>query len=104
MSNFEKSKFYKEALQKYREELYKDIYKPNNVIVDSDCVFLFYPQDKVIEIFNILIKEYEKEDSEIGIHLGFDLPELIDYTFMNIKYQAIYLWYDNEISLIPKFK
>jgi hypothetical protein len=108
MTNFENSPEYKKAIEEYRQKTFALVFNPTNVIITgrlADEVFLFYPQNNVKEIFDILLKEYNQQDNGCitgsGLHLGFDKPTLVDFKFMGITYKAIFLWYDNENDFIP---
>lgn len=108
--SFENSKQYLEAKQQWIEETYKDLLNPTNVIIcNEDEVYLFYPQDKVEDIFktfcNIRARREEAWENnttpELDIYIGCDEPKLENYTFMGKTYKAIYLWYDNYTDAIP---
>lgn len=104
---FEESEIYKQAKQKFIEATYAEILRPF-VIRDgkyADTVFLFYPKDKVQEIYKILVDEYElaqeDKDTQLNLNLGCSVPELTTYNFMGIEYKAIMLWYDGYPEAIP---
>lgn len=94
---FEKSEEYKRALKEYQDNIYKLVLKPTNIIIqDVDDVFLFYPQDKVNECFEIIKREYELDwDSCFPFSLWYSDPRIEEYAFMWYKYKCIALWYDN---------
>jgi hypothetical protein len=70
------------------------------VITQDDVVFLFTdnPEKDIIT----LVEQYNNRDCvESSIPLGYETPELTDYTFWGNKYKCILLWFDNED--IPNF-
>ena len=93
------------------EELKKDvdikiknisILKPIQVILEKDCVFVFYKEIKnVINQMNELYEQNKESDiSILPFNLWCDNPRNIKYKFMGIEYEAICLWYDyqNDIA------
>jgi len=65
------------------------------VIIKGTTVFIFTeePEKDIL----VLKDEYEKRDDvEPSFPLGYDVPELTDFTFLGNKYKCISLWFDNE--------
>lgn len=69
-------------------------------IIEDSTVYLFTDEpEKDIET---LKNAYEKRDEEdFEFPLGYETPELTEYTFLGEKYKCISLWFDNED--IPEF-
>lgn len=75
--------------------------KIKHIIIKKTTVFLFTenPEEDIKqfqEAFN-----NDDSDSELGFPLGYESPELTDYSFLGNKYKCISLWFDNED--IPDF-
>jgi len=126
---FEQSPQYKKAQEEYIEKMYKDILSPAEVIqkeyrVLDETIYLcivFYPQEKVQDIFNEIIKQseagkfqairkgdpqWEERLKELNenfgrpiykydgfINTGYEKPFIKDFSFMGVTYKAIYLYY-----------
>lgn len=65
------------------------IYDPFN---KSIYLFTLNPKKDI----NIFIKEYENEDGNSRVNLGFETPELSKYMFLGVEYECVSLWFDNE--------
>jgi hypothetical protein len=69
--------------------------KIKQVLVDGTTVYVF-TENPEVDIIS-LKKEYEERDNiEPSIPLGYETPELADYTFLGNKHKCISLWFDNE--------
>ncbi len=65
------------------------------VIIKRTTVYLF--TDSPEKDIEVLKNAYENRDEkEFEFPLGYEMPELTDYTFLGIKYPCISLWFDNE--------
>ena len=66
-----------------------------SIIICKTTVYLFTdnPEKDIV----ILQEAYEKQDDEsFEFPLGYDKPELTEYTFLGNEYKCISLWFDNE--------
>lgn len=98
--SFEKSDIYQKAVKEYTEKIYWEILKPiHSIIVCNDIVYLFYPQDRVDDIFKLIKKCFSSESNTI--ELWYEKPTLEKIIFMWVTYKVIHLWYDGE--KIPKY-
>ena len=106
MMSFEKSKEYKEAHDKYTQELYKDLLNPINIIKNWDEMYLFYDQERVEDLVKKLIELYkvryddESWSPEFPRNLWCSEPTIQEYEFMGIGYKSIVLRFDWEIDLM----
>ena len=69
--------------------------KLKQVIIAGTTVYLF--TDDIETDFLTLKEAYEKRDDiDFEFPLGYETPELTEYSFMGKKYKCISLWFDNE--------
>lgn len=75
-------------------------YKIKQVIIDNTTVYLF-TEDPEKDILS-LKEDYDNQDNnEPDFPLGYETPELTEYSFLGNKYKCILLWFDNED--VPNF-
>lgn len=67
------------------------------IIVNDDIVLIFTdnPRDDV----KVLIEKYKNKTSKV--HLGYELPFITSFRFLEKEYECIGLWFDNED--VPEF-
>lgn len=70
-----------------------------NILIRDDNVYIFC--DNIEKNIKILQRKYSADNSKI--HLGYELPDLLEYTFFDKKYHCIRLWFDGEIDMIDDF-
>lgn len=61
-------------------------------LVVDDCTYVFTdnPEQDIEKI-----KELYSDEERNG-YMGYDTPELVEYTFLGNKHKAILFWHDNE--------
>ena len=66
------------------------------IITNGTTVYIFTenPEEDIIKFR----EKYSNDDSisNLGFPLGYEEPELTEYTFLGNKYKCIGLWFDNE--------
>lgn len=69
--------------------------KIKQVIIKGTSVYLF--TDEPEKDILLLKDAYEKRDEvEFEFPLGYETPEVTEYTFLGKEYKCISLWFDNE--------
>lgn len=69
--------------------------KIKQVIIKGTSVYLF--TDEPEKDILLLKDAYEKRDEvEFEFPLGYEKPEVTEYTFLGKEYKCISLWFDNE--------
>lgn len=67
-----------------------------HIIIQKTNVFIFTenPEQNIAKFVEL----YTNDDSinDLGFPLGYETPELTEYTFLEKKYKCILLWFDNE--------
>ena len=74
--------------------------KIKQIIINDTTVYIFTdePEKDVVA----LQEAYKNRDGvEFEFPLGYETPELTEYTFLGGKYKCISLWFDNED--VPEF-
>lgn len=66
------------------------------IIIQDHTALLFTenPEEDIKELKEAYTND--DENSSFGFPLGYETPELTEYTFLGNKYRCISLWFDNE--------
>ena len=70
--------------------------KIKQIIINGTTVYIF--TDKPEEDILVFKEAFTNDDADscLGFPLGYETPELTEYTFLGNKYKCISLWFDNE--------